>query len=72
MGRGTEVRKNNCAWVAVTFTPGSWDHLDLWAIPDGYGKGFIRSRKVHILKREKRCQGTAERLGCSQIPLGLE
>lgn len=46
-GRRTEIRKSNCAWVAVTFNPGSWDHLDLWDIPDGYGKGFTRSRKLH-------------------------
>lgn len=29
MGGRTEVRKDNCARVAVTFNPGSWDHLDL-------------------------------------------
>lgn len=50
MGRRTEVRKNNCAWVTVTFSPGSWDHLDLQDIPDRYGKGFVRSRKVHSKK----------------------
>lgn len=45
--RRTEVGKNNCTWVFVAFNPSRQGHLDLWDIPDGYGKGFMRSRKAH-------------------------